>query len=159
MKNYKISLVVFLLIVSASLHFQTSYGGERIRLYAEDYSILHGDRIKIYKNINNDFFIGWIMDDDWVRFDSVDFGSRGINIFQAKVASATNGGEISIRLDKQRGEEVGVCRVYGTGDWENNWDIVFCKLDKTIRDTRDVYLRFYGEDFYLFNIRWIQFSR
>lgn len=61
--------------------------------------------------------IGWIEQQDWVRYDEVDFGP-GTGQMAFRVASATQGGTIEIRVDTPEGELLGVCPVPGTGDWQ-----------------------------------------
>ncbi len=43
---------------------------------------------------------------DWIKVKGVDFGS-GAASFEARVASATNGGNIELRLDSENGKLVG----------------------------------------------------
>lgn len=61
--------------------------------------------------------IGWIEHGDWTRYEDVDFGA-GAERMELRVASATNGGVIQIRLGGPQGEVIGQGRVRSTGDWQ-----------------------------------------
>jgi len=56
----------------------------------------------------------------------VNFGT-GAASFEARVASATNGGNIEIRLDSPTGKLVGTCTVTGTGGWQT-WTTKSCPV-------------------------------
>ncbi|TSA24684.1 carbohydrate-binding protein [bacterium] len=58
--------------------------------------------------------IDWIDAGEWARFDDVDFG-MGATTFEARVASATEGGLIELRLDSLTGPVIGTCAVANTG--------------------------------------------
>lgn len=55
-----------------------------------------------------------IDDGDWLELAGVDFGT-GASRFEARVASATSGGSIDLRLDSASGKSIGQCTVPGTG--------------------------------------------
>jgi alpha-L-arabinofuranosidase len=61
--------------------------------------------------------IGMIEHGDWVTYEAVDFG-QGTAQIEFRVASATEGGLIEMRLDRPDGELLGSCAVVGTGDWQ-----------------------------------------
>ncbi len=61
--------------------------------------------------------VGWIEHGDWVRYERVDFCGRTEEI-ELRVASATAGGIIEVRLDSPTGELLGSCVVPHTGDWQ-----------------------------------------
>ena len=58
-----------------------------------------------------------VNDGDYIKVKGVDFGS-GATSFEARIASATSGGNIEIRLDSLTGTLIGTCAVSGTGDWQ-----------------------------------------
>ena len=127
-----------------------------IHIEAEQYD-KESAHVEIVESSEGGRLLGWIDNGEWVSFENVDFGSGGYSTFNARVASAENGGEIEIRLDDPNGQKVGVCRVNGTGGWQN-WETVSCRLTSDIMGTRTVYLIFKGGDTYLFNINWVEFS-
>jgi hypothetical protein len=61
--------------------------------------------------------VGFIEAGHWLRFDGVDFGT-GADTFEARVASATSGGEIELHLDALEAPVLGVCTVESTSDWQ-----------------------------------------
>ncbi len=52
--------------------------------------------------------VGYIENGDYVSYSNIDFGN-GAAGFQARVASATSGGNIEIRLDSINGTLIGTC--------------------------------------------------
>ncbi|NYV76829.1 family 43 glycosylhydrolase [Streptomyces sp. UH6] len=99
--------------------------------------------------------VGYIENGDWIKVKGAAFGS-GARSFQARVASATAGGRIEVRLDSATGPLAGTCTVPGTGGWQN-WTTVSCPVTGA-GGTRDVYFRYTGGSGYLFNVNWWQFS-
>jgi len=69
-------------------------------------------------NVEGGECVGYVNAGDWVGYRGVDFGA-GAFMFEARVASATEGGVISIRLDSLKGLEIGSCVVGNTGGWQN----------------------------------------
>ena len=100
--------------------------------------------------------LAFIGDGDWVRVKGVAFGS-GAASFSARVASATSGGRIEVRLDGASGPVVGTCTVPGTGGWQT-WTTVTCPVSGAT-GTRDLVLRFAGGSGELFNVGSWQFAR
>jgi hypothetical protein len=83
--------------------------------------------------------LGWINAGDWVRYDQVDFGA-GASELELRVASATAGGVIEVRLDSPTGPVLGVATVRSTGDWQT-WTSVPAPLDP-VRGLKTVCLVF-----------------
>jgi arabinoxylan arabinofuranohydrolase len=98
--------------------------------------------------------VGWIENGDWIKVAGVAFGA-GATGFQARVASATGGGTIELRLDSVGGIQVGRCSVAGTGGWQT-WSTVSCSVAGAA-GTHDLFLRFTGGTGFLFNVNWWQF--
>ncbi|WP_435207599.1 family 43 glycosylhydrolase [Micromonospora sp. bgisy143] len=99
--------------------------------------------------------VGWIENGDYVKVKGVGFGT-GATSFSARVASATSGGTIELRLGGPTGTRVGSCAVPGTGGWQT-WQTVSCPVSGAT-GTQDLYLRFTGGSGTLFNINWWQFQ-
>ena len=76
--------------------------------------------------------VGWIDHGDWVRYEGVDFGERAERV-EFRVASATVGGIIELRLDSPTGELLGTCAVEPTGDWQ-----AWTSREAKIKPTRGV---------------------
>ncbi len=99
--------------------------------------------------------VGYIENGDYLVFNNVDF-ANGAASFQARVSSATSGGNIEIRLDSVDGPLVGKCTVMGTGDWKT-WTDVSCNVSGA-SGKHDLYLKFTGDSGYLFNLNWFKFT-
>ncbi|MFT7866605.1 MULTISPECIES: glycoside hydrolase family 43 protein [Amycolatopsis] len=99
--------------------------------------------------------IGWIENGDTVKVRNVAFGA-GAKTFTARVASASSGGTIEVRLGSATGTVVGRCTVPATGGWQT-WTSVSCPVSG-VTGTQDLVLRFTGGSGYLFNVNWWQFA-
>jgi arabinoxylan arabinofuranohydrolase len=92
---------------------------------------------------------------DYLKVKGVAFGT-GATSFTARVASATSGGRLEVRVGSPTGMVVGTCTVPGTGGWQS-WTSVSCPVSG-LTGTQDVYLRFTGGSGFLFNVNWWQFT-
>jgi arabinoxylan arabinofuranohydrolase len=91
---------------------------------------------------------------DYIKVKGVDFGT-GATSFDARVSSATSGGNIEIRLDSTSGTLVGTCQVPGTGGWQT-WVTKTCTVSNA-SSKHDLYFRFTGGSGFLFNFNWWKF--
>jgi len=73
--------------------------------------------------------VGWIDSGDWTRYDSVDFGSNADSV-QIRVASATTGGTIEVRLNDATGTLLGTTTVGNTTGWQT-WTTVTAPITPT----------------------------
>jgi len=101
-------------------------------------------------------FVSYINPGEWFRFDSVDFGKNEKSTFHARVASATNGGIISVRVGTPDGSLLSSCPVGNTGGWKQ-WVTVDCEMKFLMSGTQTIYFVFEGPKGYLFNILWLEF--
>lgn len=92
---------------------------------------------------------------DYIKVKGVDFGS-GATSFDARVASATSGGNIELRLDSQTGTLAGTCSVGGTGGWQT-WVTKTCAISGAT-GVHDLFLKFTGNNGLLFNFNWWKFN-
>ncbi len=92
---------------------------------------------------------------DYIMLKGVDFGD-GATSFDARVASASGGGNIELRLDSQTGTLVGTCAVQGTGSWQE-WVTKSCTVSGAT-GVHDLYLKFTGGGDFLFNFNWWRFT-
>jgi endo-1,4-beta-xylanase len=122
------------------------------QIEAESYSAQSG--IQTESSTEGGQNVGYIENGDYIVYNGIDFGN-GAASFQARVASATNGGNIEVRLDSITGTLVGTCAVSGTGGWQN-WTTKTCNISGA-SGVHNVYLKFTGGSGYLFNINWFQF--
>lgn len=79
---------------------------------------------------------------DYIQFEKVDFGEKGMTSFIANVASTSNGSSIEILLDNVAGETIGNCVIDNTGSL-SAWKKMSCTIMKTT-GVHDVILRFSG---------------
>jgi hypothetical protein len=100
--------------------------------------------------------VGWIENGDYIKVKGVAFGPGAVS-FIARVASASSGGRIEVRLGGTGGTLVGTCTVAGTGGWQT-WATVTCPVNGAT-GTQDLYLRFAGGSGNLFNVNWWQFNQ
>lgn len=87
-----------------------------------------------------------IDDGDHIAVREVAFGA-GADSLEMRVASASGGGGIELRLDDENGALVGTCNVEGTGG-DDVWATQTCPLSGAT-GTHDLYLRFTGGGFKL----------
>ena len=96
-----------------------------------------------------------INDGDYIKVKSVNFGT-GATSFDARVASATSGGSIELRLDSQTGMLLGTCAVAATGGAQT-WLTKTCMVTGAT-GVHDLFLKFTGGSGNLFNFNWWKFS-
>ncbi|MCZ7422660.1 family 43 glycosylhydrolase [Verrucosispora sp. WMMA2121] len=118
-------------------------------------TIAWGSGIETEPSSEGGMNVGWIDNGDYIKVKGVAFGT-GATTFSARVASATSGGRIEVRLDSASGPLVGTCTVAGTGGWQT-WTTTSCGVSGAT-GTRDLYLRFAGGSGSLFNVDWWQFA-
>ena len=93
---------------------------------------------------------------DYIKVEDVNFDT-GAASFEARVASATSGGNIEIRLDSLTGALVGTFPVSSTGDWQK-WETKSCAISEA-KGVHDLYFKFSGESGHLFSFNWWKFSK
>jgi len=93
---------------------------------------------------------------DYVEVKGVDFGTGAVS-FDARVAAASSGGSIELRLDSEDGTLVGTCSVSDTGGAQA-WMTTSCAVSNAT-DQHDLYLKFVGgSGASLFNVNWWKFT-
>ena len=92
---------------------------------------------------------------DYIKVKSVDFGTGAVS-FDARVASASSGGSIELRLDSATGTLVGTCAVSGTGGAQT-WATKSCTVSGAT-GLHDLFLKFTGGSGDLFNFNWWKFT-
>jgi glucuronoarabinoxylan endo-1,4-beta-xylanase len=99
--------------------------------------------------------VGYIENGDFLCFKKMDFG-KGFPFFTVRVASATAGGNMELRLDSTTGTLIGTLPISTTGGWQK-WVTKTCAV-KDATGVHDLYMVFTGGAGYLFNINWFQFT-
>jgi len=141
--------------VTAQLTINVSNRDPYNRNEAEEYNAQNGIQTEDCSDTDGGINVGYIENGDWLGFNALDFGS-GAASFEARVASATNGGNLEIRLDSPTGTLAGTCVVPGTGGWQT-WVTKSCSVSD-LSGIHDIYLKFTGGSGYLFNINWWKFK-
>ena len=98
--------------------------------------------------------VGYIQNGNYLAFKNINFNSGAVS-FAARAASDTSGGNIELHLDSVTGPQIGICAVPNTGGWQA-WETQTCPVYGAT-GVHDLYLKFTGSDFYLFNVNWWQF--
>jgi beta-xylosidase len=92
----------------------------------------------------------------YIKIKSVDFGGHGAASFLARVATATEGASIALRLGSETGAPIGILNVKSTGSLDK-WETQSCKITGA-KGVHDLYLVFFGNDTPLMNIDWWRFE-
>jgi len=139
--------------VTALINIAVSYRDPFVQNSAAEFNEAKG--IQIEDSSEGGKNIGFIENGEWVRFNRLDFGA-GAGTVELRVASATNGGTIEIRLDRVDGPLVGTCEVGNTGGWQS-WVTQTCELSG-VKGQHDVVFRFVGGSGYLLNMNEWKFN-
>ncbi|MDW7691179.1 carbohydrate-binding protein [Flammeovirgaceae bacterium SG7u.111] len=99
--------------------------------------------------------VGSIQDGDWIKFDLLDL--READGIDVRVASATDGGTIEVRLGATDGEIVSFIDVPNTGSL-STWETVSTAIDE-VDGEYDVYFVFRGAGTDLLKINWLKFTK
>jgi hypothetical protein len=128
----------------------------RNRIYADSYASATGQIAKADNGApENGTCIGWITKGSWAYYPNVRMDNAWI--FEARVSSATNGGQLAVRTSSPEGNTIAVITIPNTGGWEY-FRTISIGLPYLMSGTHDIYLYFWGEDDgYLFNVAWFQF--
>jgi hypothetical protein len=114
-------------------------------------TIAWSEGLKTKSDSKAGIYVTNINDGEYLIVKSVDFG-KGAKKFKASVATASEGGEIEIRLDNPDGKILGTCKVGNTGG-DLSWKVFSGKINK-VKGVHDICLVFKGEEKQLFNIDW-----
>jgi hypothetical protein len=101
-------------------------------------------------------YVDSIHNGDYIKIKGVDFGTEGATSFSARVASASSGGSIELRLGSLTGTLIGTCAVSGSGGWQT-WITKTCTVSGAT-GKNDLYLKFTGGSGMLFNVNWWKFN-
>lgn len=99
--------------------------------------------------------IGFIQNNDFIKFDDIDFGI-GVKEINVRASSDGSGGQIKVYIDKKAGTPIATINIQPTGGWQN-WKTIKASV-KNVTGIHDLYLVFTGSTGYLFNLNWIQFT-
>ena len=114
-------------------------------------TIAFSEGLKTLTDSKTGVYVTKIENGDYLTVRSVDF-AKGAKTFEASVASASQGGQIEIRLDNRNGELLGTIDVKNTGGLQK-WATVKGKVKKAT-GVQDICLVFKGGEGELFNFDW-----
>jgi hypothetical protein len=96
-----------------------------------------------------------ITNGSYTEYNSLNLAGK--TFFEARVASPSGGGTITIHLNSATGTVIGTATVPATDGWQN-WSNAYCSLNSSASGTHNVYLVYTGGSGYLFNIEWFVFQ-
>lgn len=100
-------------------------------------------------------FVTAVDNGDYIKIRNVDFGEAA-KTFSARVATASTGSNIEIRVDSPTGMILGTLSVKPTGGLKD-WKLLSCPLKKQ-KGVHDLYLVFKGNGKDLLNFDWWKFN-
>jgi beta-xylosidase len=118
-------------------------------------TIAFSEGLKTLTDSKTGVYVTKIENGDYLTVRSVDF-AKGAKTFEASVASASQGGQIEIRLDNRNGELLGTIDVKNTGGLQK-WATVNAMFKKAT-GVQDICLVFKGGEGELFNFDWWAFN-
>ena len=122
------------------------------QIEAEDFCAQAG--VEINDSHNN---IESIHNDDWIQFETIDFGA-GVNTLSISVATPKDSnGVIEVRQDSSFGNLLGTVAIENTGGW-GDYETFSADFDNITGEQNDIYFVFTGDSGFLYNVDWIQFS-
>lgn len=121
------------------------------QIKAADFSDMNG--VQVEGCSEGGLNIGFIENNDWIGFRSLDF-YKGISSIEVRVASATSGGTLEVRVGNSNGTLLGSISVPGTGGWQD-WVTVSGDLS-SVTGVKDLYLAFKGGSGFLYNVNWFK---
>ena len=121
-------------------------------IQAEDYTGQSGIQKENTTDIGSGQNIGYINNGDSANY-AVNIKQAGSYTVQMRVASGSNGGEISV---KSNGQTVGKVLIPGTGGWQN-WQTVTMELPLKAGN-QTLAFDYTGDSEYLFNINYMDFK-
>ncbi|MBP0987622.1 MAG: carbohydrate-binding protein, partial [Oscillospiraceae bacterium] len=124
------------------------------KIEAEDYSAMSGVLIGDSETTGKD--VGYIEDGDYLVFKNVDFGD-GAKSVTANIAAPGGGSAVEFYLDAMSGTPIAVCKVDGTGGFQD-YQLISANVTSA-SGKHDLYVKFTGGGGYLLNIDSFRFSR
>jgi beta-glucosidase len=120
---------------------------------ASDMVSCDGD-IRLQSSSEGEMNLGFVSDGTWAEFPKANFAGK--TEFQARVASAADGGTIEVHLDKFDGPLACTLTVPHTGDWQK-WTDVSAPLAE-IAGEHSIFLKFRGGGGYIINVERLQLN-
>jgi arabinoxylan arabinofuranohydrolase len=133
-----------------------SGGGTRACTSLKDYNNCWktGVRTEVCSDTGGGMDVTSIQNGSFIKVKGVDFGA-GATSLDVRVASASSGGNIEVRLESQTGKLLGTCAVSGTGGAQT-WATKSCAISGA-SGVHDLFFVFTGGSGSLFNFNWWKF--
>jgi hypothetical protein len=129
-------------------------------IQAESYNAQSGTQLETTSDTGGGQDVGWIANNDWLRYDNVNFGGASPLSVQARVASGAAGGVsglVEFHLDSTTGPLVGSFSVANTGGWQA-WRTIPANIGGAT-GTHTVFVVFKsGQPADFVNINWFVFT-
>jgi len=122
-----------------------------IEIQAESYDYTNAKYIQSFGISGGGTAIGYLLSDDYIVFNNVDFGIGAINL-KARVATGENT-RMEIRTDSPTGTLLADLQINSTGDWNTYHEITY-PISSIVAGTKSLYIVFKGP----INFDWIVFS-
>ncbi len=120
---------------------------------AEDYESQNGIQTENTADTGGGSNIGFIEDGDYTEY-KINADIAGVYTVNFRVASASQGGSITI---SSNGVNLETVTVSGTGGWQN-WQTITTTITLPEDGVQDIKLEYNGGNGFLFNINWIDFT-
>ncbi|OCX52053.1 carbohydrate-binding protein [Mucilaginibacter sp. PPCGB 2223] len=118
-------------------------------------TIAWSEGVKTAQDAATGVYVTRINNGGYIKVRSVDFG-RGAVSYEARIATALNGGKINLHIDTPTGPLIGTLNVASTGN-DAVWAIQTCNVTG-IKGIHDLFFVFEGGDGDLFNFDWWKFN-
>jgi hypothetical protein len=123
---------------------------------AETICFAKGVRTEVCKDVSGKMNVDSIHNNDYIKVKGVDFKTSSPKLFEARIASTTNGGSIELRIDSLNGTKIGTCTFQSTGGWQS-WVTKSCEVSEVL-GKHDLFFKFTGGNGLLFNFNWWKFT-
>jgi hypothetical protein len=144
---------------------QTPNRDARQTIEAESFNVANSDINGVVQVQNNGWYVSDTDNDDFIRFDNVDFGAGGFTSFMARVAvyDTHAGGHIQVWLDARNttsGTLIADLTLPGTGGWSNFVTTAPVALTNAAAavNRHNVYLVFKAPFNDVVNLDWLKFA-
>ncbi|UJF36405.1 carbohydrate-binding protein [Paenibacillus hexagrammi] len=126
---------------------------------AETASTRQGVDVGASSDDSGGYKLNHIENGDWVKFSDVDFGTGGVNGFEARLASGLQGGKLEVWIDSMEDQRAVEMEFGSTGSW-NNWETIQAP-SQSITGIHDVYLKFVNTESAssILDLNWFRFLK
>ncbi|MFD0676073.1 MULTISPECIES: TIM-barrel domain-containing protein [unclassified Paenibacillus] len=126
---------------------------------AETAATRQGVDVAVCSDEGGKYMLNHIVNGDWVKFSDIDFGTGGVNGFEARLASGLQGGTLEVWIDSMADQRAVEMKFGSTGSW-NTWNTIQAP-SQSITGIHDVYLKFVNTESAssILDLNWIRFLK